>query len=175
MTVASPKRRQPATKTAKQRVLIRSLTQQAAAELLGIKASLLRTLDYDIECRNEDGTYDGPALVAVHLAAMESKAVAAVEPVVVDVDELPPKQRLELANAKKRELEYEIMQGQFVEKDAITNEFAEMAAAVRSELESVAPRMEGDLPAEIRGPFIKELKNHHRHILRRLANRGEGL
>ena len=158
----------PATATAdSQKHTLGHLKQQAAAYALGIRPRILR--DHDTGARDpQTGLYDIRQAIEWHVQQrIEAARVTWTQQTTRNAHE-----RLELANAKKRELEYEIMQGRYVDRQEITNEFAEMAAAVRSELEAVGPRMENDLPADVRAEVIGELKAQHRHILRRLANRG---
>lgn len=149
--------------------MLSELSQQATAQLLGMNAGSLR--EWSPLARLDSGLYDGPAVVAEFLAAEIAAAREKWEkesPVAKDA-----KDRWELARARKAEIEADLLVGSTVESQTVTNEFMAMAAAVRSELESLPKSMENDFPADLRESLMVELVGKCKQILRRLANRGE--
>jgi hypothetical protein len=86
---------------ASQLAVVRSLTQQAASDLLGVRPSNLRD-QYGAEYRNADGSYDGIALVqeAIRRASPESmddKALKRAEIAARTARDRAQADRLELA------------------------------------------------------------------------------
>lgn len=156
--------------TAAQKVALESLTQQASAYLLSISTKHLR--DEGV-ARNIDGTYNGPDLVQWLVDRQISKARKDWER---DSDTLKTAvERQQEAKAIKYEEEAKGLQDQYVDRADVLQAFQEMASEVRRESEALSKKMAPDFPAELRDSLTRELDNHVRQMLRRLAAKGRAL
>ena len=159
-----------ATDTAGQRQVLDNLTQPAAAYLIGM--STRKLLDHPLP-RNATGSFNGPEVVRWHVSRSVEKARKEWEK---DSDRLKTaEERKAEAQAVKYEEQAKSLQDQYVLKDDVQQLFSEMAAAVRQELESIPKAMMNDFPEEHREKWVRELTNHLRQVLRRLAARGSRL
>jgi len=153
--------------TAQQKKTLEQLTQQAGAWLIDISSKHLR--DEGV-ARNNDSTYNGPDLVQWVIDRQIAKARKEWER---DSDTLKnAAERQAEAKAIKYEEQAKGLQDQYVLRADVLQEFEAMASEVRREMENVSKLMAPDFPEERRDSLVKELDNHLRQVLRRLAAKG---
>jgi len=153
--------------TSRQKSTLNQLTQQSAAWLIAVSSKHLR--DEGV-ARNADSTYNGPDLVQWLVDRQISKARKEWER---DSDTLKnAAERQAEAKAIKYEEQAKGLQDQYVLRADVLQEFEAMASEVRREMENVSKLMAPDFPEERRDSLVKELDNHLRQVLRRLAAKG---
>lgn len=140
---------------------IRNLSQQTAAELLGVDPRTLR--DWNAP-RNPDGTYDGPTLVNWFIQR-KSELNRTEE----------AKERQAIARAAKLELEVSKASGDTVSRHDVDQEIMAIMIVIKGQILKIPNLVANDIPDDLRARLVSELHNGVRQILRLLANKGREL